>query len=101
MRETGKSRMFEALERWLPYPVYRFVGGPADGESRTVRLVETEAGMRAPEFVQVGQLPPVTITPKSQSMTLAECDAFMTVHNYRFVPTNRAHNAGHYEFVAS
>jgi hypothetical protein len=94
----GKSIMLSAFERWLPYPVYKFVGGPFDGQSRAVRLIETANGMIAPPVWNVSEeITPPTVAEIAEPMVF---DAPVQSFAYRFVATNLAHNAGHYEFVS-
>lgn len=89
--------MLDAVRDWLPYPVYRFRGGPVDGDERTVRLIETEHGYVAPEYWQVASPSPARMPPTAPG------DERMTVSVYRFEPLRidgrRSQNRGFYEFV--
>lgn len=97
---VGKSQLFDALSRWLPYPVYEFRGGPIDGQQRKVTLVECDNGMAAPELWRV-QVPTVRFefgpTLRNPSY-LAVVEGVETIATYRFVPVTM--NTGFYEFVS-
>jgi len=100
MPAPGKSQLFDALSRWLPYPVYEFRGGPIDGQHRKVSLVEMTDGMHAPEFWNV-QVPTVhfELGPTLKSpQYLAVVEGVATIATYRFVPCTI--NTGYYEHVS-
>jgi hypothetical protein len=86
----------DAFERWLPYPVYRFVGGPMDGKELTVSLIETSYGYIAPPVWEVYETPPADF-----SIGAVANNIVVSVHRYRFVSANPAGNIGHYEHVPS
>lgn len=91
--------LIDAARAWLPHPVYRFVGGPADGKRLAVELVERSYGMVPPEFWRVaGKRLPPGIKPERVPKAMAE-DMAYRVHTYRFVPLAGSINEGHYEHV--
>lgn len=89
----------EAMRAWLPHPVYRFSGGPFDGQRLTVTLYETAGGMAAPEVWNLAD-PPSPPQPSAKPSTLA-IDVVVQVHRYRFVHRPGSINEGHYEYMLS
>lgn len=91
------SDLLRAVRQWLPYHVYRFIGGPFDGQDIEVRLIETELGSIAPDVWNIAEpLPPPVISD-------GPVDAYtemVPVHRYRFVPDAGRINVGHYRWIA-
>jgi hypothetical protein len=89
--------LVDTFARWLPRPVYRFVGGPADGKNLAVTLVETARGLVAPEALAVAEPEFSEVSVSADGAFKAEC----RIYAYRFVPSRRfGMNRGHYELAS-
>lgn len=89
------DNVVDAFRRWLPHPVYRFVGGPADGKTLAVDLIEMPHGLMAPEQWNIAEPAEFAITDKPpEDVSAIE----VAVHTYRFVPRGGSMNEGYYEW---
>lgn len=83
------GELVRAMQDWLPYPVYRFVGGPYDGKDLKVDMAKSDNGYTAPEIWRLKPPLPKDFGPN---------DAFVPC-TYRFVCAGGHRNNGHYEFA--
>jgi hypothetical protein len=86
----------DAMQRWLPYPKFRFVGGAYDGQSLVVEMIRTERGMIAPEVWNIME----PLPPPDYSTRGLVADTVVKALQYRFIRTPGTFNGGYYELAA-
>jgi hypothetical protein len=94
------STLAETFDKYLPYPVYEFRGGPVDGQKLKVDLIDLgeEKGLIAPDFWHVSA-PDLSLRVLEWAHDPFVMNRKVFTATYRFVRTIGYRNVGYYKFV--